>query len=382
MATEDDWGAMHRADGRVFGAVYSEADQAGIKTVSDVGRFRVAVDGGAIVGVAGSFAFDMTLPGGAAVPTGGVTWVSVAVTHRRQGLLGRLMGAIHTDLDDRGEPLSALTASEGGIYERFGYGIATQQRVTSIERRRAELRPEFVPAGRDARVVEPLDALPEIMAMWDRYRVTRAGEVSRSEAWWKWLIKDVGDSGVYVLHPDGFACWKVDAKWHDGHPAGEMALVNMCPLTPDAHAALWSTVLSADLVGSIVARGRIALDDPLPFLLRDQRVLRTTNLNDGVWCHVRDVAACFGSRTYGADDELVVEVEGTRWRLGAGGASKVRKKPDLVTDAAGLGALVLGGVAPSTLAAGRRLTPRSEDVLRRADALFVVRPAPLCQTGF
>ena len=68
----------------------------------------------------------MTLPGGAAVPTGGVTWVSVAVTHRRQGLLGRLLEATHEDIDGRGEPLAALTASEGGIYERFGYGIASR----------------------------------------------------------------------------------------------------------------------------------------------------------------------------------------------------------------------------------------------------------------
>lgn len=382
VATEDDWAAMHRSDGRVFGAVYSEQDQEGLKAVTDVSRFRLAVDAGAIVGIAGSFAFDMTLPGGATVPTGGVTWVSVAVTHRRQGLLGRLMDAVHADLDARGEPLAALTASEGGIYERLGYGVASQARVTSIDRRRAEFRPEYVPPTRDVRLVEPLDALPEIMALWDRYRVTRAGEVSRSEAWWKWLVKDVGESGVYVLHPDGFACWKVEGKWYDGHPAAEMALVNLCPVTPDAHAALWHTVLSTDLVGPIVARGKVALDDPLPFLLRDQRVLRTTNLNDGVWCHLRDVAACFGRRAYGSDDDMVIEVDGARWRLGAGGAAKVRTKPDLVTDQASLGALLLGGLAPSTLAAGRRLTARSPELLRRADALFVVRPAPLCQTGF
>ncbi len=108
-----------------------------MRSIVDLGRFRIAVDRGAVVGCSGSFGFDMTLPGGAAVPTGGVTWVSVAVTHRRQGLLGRLLEATHEDIDGRGEPLAALTASEGGIYERFGYGIASRVRVTAIDRHRA-----------------------------------------------------------------------------------------------------------------------------------------------------------------------------------------------------------------------------------------------------
>lgn len=372
---------MHRIDGRIFGAQHSEQEQDGLKAVADVSRFRLLVDDGAIVGIAGSFAFDMTLPGGTAVPTGGVTWVSVAVTHRRQGLLGRLMQAIHADIDERGEPLAALTASEGGIYERFGYGIATRSRVISLERGRAALRPDMLPGPGDVRIVEALDALPELTALWDRHRVKRAGEVTRSEAWWRWLINDVGPGGVWAVHPDGFACWKLDAHWNTGHPGHELALYNLCAMTPDAHAALWHTVTSVDLVGRIVT-SRVAIDDPLPFLLRDQRALRTTELNDGVWCNVRDVGACFGARTYGTDDDMVVEVEGRRWRVGSGGASKVRTRPDLVTDAAGLGALVLGGVAPSTLAAGRRLTASTSEILRRADAIFVVHPAPHCQTGF
>jgi hypothetical protein len=53
-----------------------------------------------------------------------------------------------------------------------------------------------------------------------------------------------------------------------------------------------------------------------------------------------------------------------------------------VTDRAGLGALLLGGVAPTTLAAGRRLEPRSTVALRRADALFLTHPSPYCQSHF
>ena len=45
----------------------------------ELDRFRVAVDGGRVVGTAGSYTLDMTVPGGGAVPTGGVTFVGVGV---------------------------------------------------------------------------------------------------------------------------------------------------------------------------------------------------------------------------------------------------------------------------------------------------------------
>lgn len=378
---DEDWPALARADGRAFAITYSTEDVERIRTTVDLGRFRVAREGSAVVGVAGSYEFSMTLPGGAAIPTGGVTWVSVAVSHRRQGLLRRLMTALHDDIDGRGEPLAALTASEGGIYERFGYGIATRTRVSRLDRRFAQLRPEHVPPPGTVRVVEAAEALDEIAAVWDRYRLTRAGEISQPASWWRSLFAEVGDSATHLLHPDGYACWTTTPHWDDGHPAHEMTLVVIAPVTPDAHRALWHTALSTDLVGPIRSR-KVPLDDPLPFLLTDQRAMRTTDVNDGVWCNVRDVAGCFGARTYGTDDDVVVEVDARRWKIGGGGVSRVRSQPDVVTDRATLGALLLGGEAPSTLAAGRRLEARDAGALRRADALFVTHPAPSCQIGF
>jgi predicted acetyltransferase len=378
---DDDWKAVSRADYRAFGHVPSAEEEDRERQIIDLARYRMAVERGDVVGVAGSFALQMTLPGGAAVPTGGVTWVSVAVTHRRRGLLRRLMEAVHRDIDDRGEPLAALTASEGGIYERFGYGIASPRRVSVIDRRRAQLQERFRPDPGSVRLVAAEAVIDDIAKVWDRFRTTRAGEVTRSEAWHRVVIADQGAGQIHALHPDGYASWKIEPKWNDGHPAHELWLSTMAPITPEAHAALWHTVLSTDLVGPIRSQA-VPLDDPLPYLLTDQRALRTTDLNDCLWCNVRDVKACFGARTYGTDDDVVVGVDGGRWRIGSGGVASVRTRPDLVTDGAGLGALLLGGVAPTTLAAGRRLEPRSPDALRRADALFLTHPGPYCQTGF
>ena len=157
VATDDDWPAMERMDGRIFGAVASEQAQAGLRAVADTSRFRLATDGGTLVGIAGSFAFDMTMPGGATVPTAGVTWVSVAVTHRRQGLLGRLMDAIHADADERGEPLAALDRERGrhlrAVRLRHRHPFPGDHHRPSPRRVAPRVRPHLSsgPSGRAAR---------------------------------------------------------------------------------------------------------------------------------------------------------------------------------------------------------------------------------------
>ncbi len=379
-AAEEDWRAIARVDTQAFGYTLTREEEDRILLTLDLSRFRIAVDAGDVVGVAGSYELLMTMPGGRALPTGGVTWVSVAVTHRRQGIMTRLLDAVHDDIRSRGEPLAALTASEGGIYERLGYGIATRRRMTSIDRRAARLQDRFAVAPGSVRIVDRVAARPQLMALWDRYRATHAGEIDRPESWW---VIDEAERPhmVHAVHADGFASWRTEAAWNDGHPRHVLSLTTMAAITPEAHLALWSTVLAIDLVGTITSAA-LPIDDPLPFMLTNQRVVRTTDLNDGVWCRPLDVAACFRARTYGTDDDVVVEADGTRWRIGAAGVAKVRSRPDLVTDRAGLGALLLGGVAPTTLAAGRRLEGRDTNALRRADAVFRVAPEPHLQTGF
>ena len=220
----------------------------------------------------------------------------------------------------------------------------------------------------------------ELATRWERVRPLRAGEISRSVTWLQTQIGDRGADATWVLHDDGFASWKVTSKWNDGHPGHELELHDLAAATPAAHAALWDAVLSVDLVGPIRSRV-LALDDPLPHLLNDPRALRTYELNDFVWCHVRDVPACFAARTYWTDDEVVVEAAGTRWAIGGGGCRRVRRRPDLVAEPSALGPLLMG-VAPTVLAARRRLTARSTAVLRRADALLTAHPAPHGMSGF
>lgn len=391
VATVDEFEAMIVFDGLAFGQAWEERLYEAAKATLDLDRFRVAYDGDTLVGIAGSYGQEVTVPGGTQLAAGGVTWVAVAPTHRRQGLLTRLMDDLHDDIDGRDEPIAMLTASEGGIYERFGYGVASYLRVVEIDRRRVQVRPELRPPEGAVRMTTLDDhALPEIF---DRYRKQRIGEIDRTPAT-DALAKAHHGAGVSVaIHADGFASWKVKQNWNAGHPAHELTILDMVAITPAAHAALWHTVLSVDLVGPVGAYRAVALDDSLPYIVDDQRAIRTTNVNDMLWLNLRDIGAALRARTYGVVDDMVIEVDlsdrgepgSERWRIigGPDGAEarKVRTRPDLSMDRAALGAIYLGGVRPSTLARVGRIAARSE-ALRRADAFFMAERLPHCITGF
>ena len=122
-ADDDELATALRTVESAFGAEATEADIERARKTMPHDRVVVAVDDGRLVGVAASFPYSLTVPGGE-LGCGGVTWVGVLPTHRRQGVASGLMRAQLGDLHERGEPLAALWASESLIYGRFGYGIA------------------------------------------------------------------------------------------------------------------------------------------------------------------------------------------------------------------------------------------------------------------
>src|SRR5207247_8268164 len=112
----------------------------------DVARMHAAFDDGAIVGGAGAFTFDMSVPGGR-VPAAGVTVVGVLPTHRRRGVLRAMMREQLDDVHRRGEPVAILWASEEPIYTRFGYGLASLSGAIELPRLRTDFRSDFEGRG-------------------------------------------------------------------------------------------------------------------------------------------------------------------------------------------------------------------------------------------
>ena len=76
----------------------------------DPDRQIIAVDGADVVGTSGSYKFCLTVPGGN-ITAAGVTFVGVLQTHRRQGILNRMMRHQINDLYKKGDCIAMLWSS-------------------------------------------------------------------------------------------------------------------------------------------------------------------------------------------------------------------------------------------------------------------------------
>ena len=365
-----------------------------------------AFDGDRIVGTAGIYSFQLTVPGPPGrtrqLEAAGVTAVGVLPTHRRRGILTRLMARQLDDIAERGEPLALLTASEGGIYGRFGYGAATFFRKVDVDSRRARLiRPPEGP-GR-VLLLDNAEAAKVLPAVYDRTRRVKVGEVSRSEAWWTELLRDSehhqGGHGkrfdaVHERVPgeaDGYVTYRFQHNWVEQQPRGIVHVEELVAADDEVHSALWSYLLGIDLAETV--RGYVPLDDPMAWRLIDGRSFRTSRIGEHVWLRVLDVPAALAGRGYGADGRLVLRVDdrfrpasGGTFRLvvadGTGEAGPARGRPDLELAAGELGSLYLGGVAWRDLARAGRVAEHTPGALELADRMFASYPAPWSSTDF
>lgn len=378
-------------DFRNFGVVAAAGEEEVAAELLELDRFLVAVDNGGIVGAGGSFQMDLTVPGGSTLPMSGVTWVSVLASHRRQGILRRLMAGFDKLAQEFEEPILGLSASEGPIYERFGYGIATRARVIEIDRRRAQIDPRLDPEP--VRLVDATGHIDELRTCFDRYRLTQPGEVSRSEALFRDQNIEKNKPGFAAIHPDGYAVWEIEPVWNNGHPSHVLTVKDLIAITPEAHLALWNILLSIDLVGPIRTIRTVSADDPLPYLLTDQRALRTVESNDYLWLKVTEPARCFEARSFRSDDRLVIGIveeplldDHTEMAptevvsIGAGGCRADDGPFDILACRSALGPLLLG-VGASELSAGRRLVA-DPDTLERADVMLGSARTAHCRTAF
>ena len=108
-----------------FGHRVVEEDLPEVEAYTELDRALAAYADDRIVGTAGIFTFDLTIPGGR-VPAAGVTMVGVHPTHRRRGILTAMMRAQLEAIRERGESLAILwrrigrTAVVASHFAHFG----------------------------------------------------------------------------------------------------------------------------------------------------------------------------------------------------------------------------------------------------------------------
>src|SRR5262249_15276821 len=112
----------------------------------------------------------------------GTTFVGVLPTHRRRGLLRKMMDGHFADIRARREPLAALWAAEAGIYGRFGYGLASWQNRQVLPRG-AVFR--GAPPDGEVRLIDPADAVQLLPAHYAAACAATPGMYARSETWWQ-----------------------------------------------------------------------------------------------------------------------------------------------------------------------------------------------------
>jgi predicted acetyltransferase len=386
---------------RAFGAsLPTDEELTASREITEFDRTLAFFDGKEMVGTAGIFSYEMTVPGGS-LPCGGVTRVSVLSTHRRRGLLTAMMRRQLDDMHERGEPLAALYASEAPIYGRFGYGLGTYQAAVEIERSHAAFAKQVTGSGRLTMVDVPT-AVRAFTRVWEQARLNQPGMLTFDERWMRNQLSDLelhreGASPHYrVLYqsgenPSGFAIYRIKMDWDASGPNGTLRLEMLVAATAEAYAALWRHVLDVDLMARVTAEMR-PVDEPLRFLLADSRQPKT-RIEDGIWLRLVDVAAALAGRRYTVDGRLLLRVRDALcpWNDGQyelnGGPSGAECKPnsgtpDLALDVADLAALYLGGNRLRALFEAGRVQELRPSAIARADAMFATDRAPWCPSHF
>jgi len=331
---------------------------------------------------------SINVGGGALLDAHLISGVTVQPTHRRRGVLRRMMTDDLTAAKASGLAVAALTASEGGIYRRFGFGVATRERAVEVDVRRAsgltvepEGTVELVPRSAIAEVA------PVVFAAFHR---RSPGSIDRHEGAWNRLLgrrRPDGSPDLAVraaVHRDaageidGYVTYKLESG--GAEHVHVLVVVDLVAASDDAYLGLWQLLLAVDLVTTI-RYDSAPQSDPLPHVLPDPRAVRITGDQDHVWLRVLDPIAALQARPWAADGVVTIAVAdalglagGTYRVTSEGGAATVKRasvrRADVELDVATLGSLWLGGVDPVTLAAAGLVRERRRGAVQQLRAML------------
>jgi predicted acetyltransferase len=392
---QHEWRAAMEMTSSVFGDELKDEDFERYSRNLVRERFYAAYDGDAPVGTAADLPFTLTVPGGE-LAAGGVTWVAVLPSHRRQGILTQLMRRELEDLHERGDPLAVLWASESAIYGRFGYGMAAPHFDMDADRSRFAFRDDPGPRGK-ARMLALDDAVDPCRHVYERLQGAIPGFIARTREWWQafrlgeseqWR-RGASPKYVAVIELDGepaaYAIYRIKAEWEGGFPKGRVRVVEALAATPAAERELWRFVFGIDL--TVRVDSRLDPGSPLPLMVEDARSLNL-RLSEGLWLRIVDVGGALAGRSYASDGSVVLEVRdgfcpwnAGRWRVGSE-VARAEEPADLELDVADLATVYLGAFDFSRLAQAERVRELTDGALARADALFRTPRPPYCPEDF
>jgi predicted acetyltransferase len=304
--------------------------------------------------------------GGHAVPVAGLTWVGVHPDHRRRGLLTAMLEHHIAQTRHEGRHLSALHASEPGIYGRHGYGLASLQLEVEAGRGTTFTAPHL--EDDVARVTTRLGTIDD-PGMGERRRridldvmATNVGTIVGNAAFYDELshipaeeVRDSEPPRILIAVKDGrdigYVVFKRKHKWPNSRPSAKVSVYSLSG-GPVARLALLRRVTDLDLSGSVTIYG-VGGADPLLSWVQGPRGLGDVKTFDSLWLRLVDLPAALAARGYQSDCDLVVEVADTqapwnagRWRIrvkdGTGEVTATDDAPEIELPVSALGAAYLG----------------------------------------
>jgi predicted acetyltransferase len=383
------------AIGQYFGAPLKDEQIGRFLSYLDLERMHAAFEDGEIVGGAGAFTFDLSVPGGS-LACAGVTVVGVYATHRRRGVLRAMMRAQLDDVHARGEPIAALWASEETIYGRFGYGIASWAGEIKLRREWGGFARPLERRGR-TRFVTPEEARKLFPPVYEALRRERPGVPSRSDAWWE--LRQTRMPEEFAANPkrfvaleldgevQGYAIFRIHGAFEQGSSTARLEVIEAIATSPQATAELWRFLIDIDWTQTIEAE-LLPPDHPLFLLLANPRRAGYVML-DALWVRLVDVGAALSGRAYSSDASVVFEVRDAfcpwnegRWKLEGGKAARTEEAAEIALDVDALGSAFLGAVSFSQMHAALRIEELVDGAVHRADTLFEWAPLPWCPEIF
>jgi predicted acetyltransferase len=401
--TEDEFAAWARMIANTYGIDRSDEDLVRERAGLELERTIAAFDEDIPVGGAAICTRSLTVPG-ARLPVAGVTWVGVAPTHRRRGILTSLMRKQLTDLhESTGEPIAVLRPAEAAIYGRFGYGPATLGNQLRCDKRSMLFRPGTDFGAGSIRLLDRDAARPLVEEVYDQARTGSIGWPDRARQSWNRRLTEAPHSGGgvtslrYAMHrgpggdTTGYALYRIsNASDALGNDTSTVQVMELAATTQQAYAALWRFLAGIDLVPWIEYEA--AVDEPLPHLLTERRAVRSTVV-DRLWVRPVDVDRALAGRRYSVPLDVVLDVEDGfcpwntgRYRLqaeeGAVVCERTKAPADLHLSAASLGAVFLGGTTLASLAAAGLVRELRSGTLSRATRAFRADREPFYPGGW
>ncbi|GAA1819104.1 GNAT family N-acetyltransferase [Nesterenkonia flava] len=392
------------ADGRQLHGVYLDPGFASLEPWGETYE-TLGFDAEHPVGTFVDYDKTLNAAGPDLLPARLITGVGVSPSFRRRGILKHMMTSALARAVSDGMPVAALTASEGPIYGRFGFGVATREAEIELD-----LRPggegfalRTPPTGR-VLVIDPTKGREAFERIFAAFHAGTRGSVDRQERYYRhdtaeWAPDDFSSSdkklrGAVHVHDDGtlggyvvysFEGWEAEPT--------TMRISSLVAADPRSSIELWRFIADLDIVHRATWHTAPA-EDPLTQALLTPRTRATRNINDMLWVRILNPMTALQGRAWGADGQFTLTLtdpleicDGTFAVTVNSGTAQVASVPTpgkqhFTMDAETLGALYLGDVSVLTMRAAGRITGADDADWKAFSATFDLPTAPYCATHF